>query len=153
MNNFLKILYVTIFITFGLTTLIWAQDIDFKKIELDSFIEYEKETIQEVKRKMIKIARPISFNAKMKRYPEKKTMTYVYTAMEIAGMDPLPEVNHRMFIETKKGRIIPVYVEKSIVTKLRRGLSEEEKAIFLGYHVYSYAKGPAILVVDFATVK
>ena len=119
----------------------------FNSIQLDSFIEQEKKAGEG--KKMIKMAVPVSFEAKMKRFPEEKKMAYIYTAMEMAGVNPLPEVEHRMFVESQQGRIIPVYVEKEAVKKLKAGLKEEDSARFLAYHVYSYAKGPALLVVDF----
>jgi len=119
----------------------------FNSIHLDSFIEQEKKVGEG--KKMIKMAMPVSFEAKMKRFPEEKKMDYIYTAMEMAGVNPLPVVEHRMFIESRQGRIIPVYVEKEAVKKLKAGLKEEDSARFLAYHVYSYAKGPALLVVDF----
>jgi hypothetical protein len=125
---------------------------EFKKVELDQFIEQQKKTVQG-KKKTITMAAPVSFSAKMKRFPEEKQMSYIYQAMEVSGVNPLPEVNHRMFIESAEGRIIPVYVEKQTVEKLQRGLKEDQKANFVGYHVYNYSKGPAVLVVDFTPVQ
>lgn len=125
---------------------------EFKTVELDRFIEQEKKAVGKGN-KLIRMAVPVSFAAKMKRQPEEKPLSYVYTAMEVAGVKPLPEVGHRMFVESGGGRIIPVYVEKQAAARLARGLKEEESARFLGYHLYSYAKGPAILVVDFVDAK
>ena len=125
-----------------------AKEKEFKNVELDGFIVREKNAIGNG-RKVIKLADPISFEAKMKRHPEERQMSYIYKALEVAGVNPMPEVNHRMFIESEEGRIIPVYVEKNVVEKLIKGLKVEGRAKFIGYHVYSYAKGPAILVVDF----
>lgn len=124
----------------------------FASIELDRFIEQEQKAIGNGK-KMIKMAVPVSFEARMKRLPEQRQMEYIYTALELIGVSPMPEVHHRMFIESGEGRIIPVYVEQKAVARLNSGLKEEEKAVFRGYHVYSYAKGPAIMVVDFAAVQ
>ncbi len=120
----------------------------FKEIDLDRFIEAG--TLGSEGKKIIKIAEPVVFSAKMKRYPDKKEMSYVYTALQIAGVDPVPEVNHRMFVESREGRIIPVYVEKEAVAKINGGLREEQEAYFFGYHLYNYEKGPAIMVVDYA---
>lgn len=125
-----------------------AQDTTFQKVELDQFIEQQKSSIKG-NQKVITMAAPVSFTAKMKRFPEEKVMNYIYQAMEVSGVTPMPEVHHRMFIESAGGRIIPVYVEMNTVEKLQKGLKEEQKANFIGYHVYNYAKGPAILVVDF----
>lgn len=123
----------------------------FSQVELDSFIEQEKHAAEKGA-KLIKMAKPVSFDARMKRLPEERQVSYVYKALELSGVSPMPEIHHRMFVESDGGRIIPVYVEKGAVQKLNAGLKEEEKAHFLGYHVYSYAKGPAILVVDFAAI-
>lgn len=127
-----------------------AENENFKPVELDSFIRRQKSPGG--KQRIIKMADPVSFKARMKRYPEEKNMSYVYTALKMAGVEPLPTVDHRMFVESEQGRIIPVYVEKQAAAKLRTGLREEQSARFMGYHVYNYAKGPAILVVDFERV-
>ncbi|WP_051553808.1 hypothetical protein [Desulfobulbus elongatus] len=121
----------------------------FATIELDRFIEQEQRLVNNSK-KLIKMAAPVTFEAKMKRLPEEKKMEYIYTALEVAGVSPMPKVQHRMFLESREGRILPVYVEENAVKKLNAGLKEDVTARFQGYHVYTYAKGPAILVVDFA---
>lgn len=129
-----------------------TQNGKFKTIELDSFIEQEKKSVEKGKR-VIKMAAPVSFEARMKRLPEERKLSYVYEVLEMSGVKPLPEVGHRMFVETRGGRIIPVYVEKQTVAKIGKELKEGKTARFLGYHLYSYAKGPAVMVVDFAGVK
>jgi hypothetical protein len=146
------ILFLAFFVHIMNPYCICAEDEKFKAVELDRFIEQEQKSAGEGKR-MIKMFAPVSFEAKMKRFPEERELTYVYAAMELIRVNPLPEVHHRMFVESAEGRIIPVYVEKEAAAKLAAGLKEEDKARFVGYHVYSYAKGPAILVVGFAPVK
>ncbi len=128
-----------------------ASEGTFKNVDLDSFIVQEQKVGE--KGKIIKMAEPLGFDAVMKRFPEERELSYIYKALELAGVDPLPEVNHRMFIESAEGRIIPVYIEKEAVKKVKKGLKVEQKAHWMGYHVYSYAKGPAILVVDYTFIK
>jgi hypothetical protein len=146
------VLFLAFFVHIMSSYCICAEDEKFKAVELDKFIEQEQKSAGKGQR-MIKMFVPVSFEAKMKRFPEEREVTYVYTAMELIGVNPLPEVHHRMFVESAGGRIIPVYVEKEAAAKLAAALKEEDKARFVGYHVYSYAKGPAILVVGFAPVK
>lgn len=125
---------------------------DFVRVELDRFIEQEQRVARGPElagRKLIRMAVPLSFEARLKRLPEERDLSYVYTALEVSGISPMPEVRHRMFIESAEGRIIPVYVEKGAAARLQSGLKLEQRARFLGYHVYTYAKGPAILVVNF----
>lgn len=128
-----------------------SDESEFAFVDLDTFIEQQKKVGKD--KKLIKMAEPVKFDARMKRFPEERKMSYIYMAMEMSGMSPLPEVNHRMFIESKEGRVLPVYIEKQAVEKVKAGLKEEEQAIFLGYHIYSYSKGPAILVVDYTPVQ
>lgn len=128
---------------------VFAADEEFKMIDLDRFVESEKQLVKK-RGKLIRMMKPVKFTAKMKRLPEEKQMDYIYVAMTMSGLgDNLPKVGHRMFVESEKGRIIPVYVEDEAVRKIEKNLKLEKNVNFLAYHVYSYAKGPAMLVVDF----
>jgi hypothetical protein len=124
----------------------------FRAVTLDSFVEQEKKAVGKGKR-IIRMAAPISFEARVKRHPEERPMHYVYEVLEMSGVKPLPEVGHRMFVESRGGRIIPVYVEKQAAARIGSGVKVGKTARFLGYHLYSYGKGPAVLVVDFDGVK
>ena len=121
---------------------------EFTAVDIDTFIVAEKGKVPKGK-KLIKMAEPISFVASIKRLPEQRDMNYVYTALEVAGVQPMPKVEHRMFIETSAGRIFPVYVESNAAQKFAENLHEDEHVQLLGYHLYNYAKGPAIMVVDY----
>ncbi len=125
---------------------------EFKAVDIDTFIVAEKGKVPKGK-KLIKMAEPISFVASIKRLPEQRDMNYVYTALEVAGVHPMPKVEHRMFIETSAGRIFPVYVESNAAAKFSENLHEDEHVELLGYHLYNYAKGPAIMVVDYQRPK
>ena len=127
-----------------------AIDETFREIDLDGFIEQEISAFEHVKgQRLIRMAAPVRFEASVKRHPEEKELTYIYTAFEVAGVSPLPEVRHRMFVESREGRIIPVYVENQAASRLANDLDEGQSATFLGYHAYSYSKGPALMVADF----
>jgi hypothetical protein len=152
MNGLLRIpVFLALALSFAAALPAADRDGGFRDVELDRLIEREKDAVEKLQKKKIVMAAPVRFFARMKRRPEEKKMTYVYTALEVAGVKPMPEVGHRMFVETEEGRIIPVYVEKEAAARLMKGLEEGERARFLGYHIYSYDKGPAILVVDFAS--
>jgi hypothetical protein len=120
---------------------------NYKPIELDKYISNHKG--KKDGKVVITMADPISFQASVKRYPEEKNLEYVYTALTMAAMRPIPEVKHRMFIETQEGEIFPVYVELNAANKIKYALKEGDNTRFLGYHLYNYSKGPAIMVVDF----
>lgn len=74
----------------------------------------------------------------------------MYQVLNFFPMNPRPVVNHRMFVTTPGGYIMPVYVEDQAVKTIRDGLKEDGKTVrFIGYHMYNYSKGPAILVTGF----
>lgn len=124
---------------------------EFKAVELDRFIEQEKKAYEKMgNRKLIRKAVPVRFVATIKRLPEQKKLTYIYTALEMAKISPLPDVEHQMFVESKEGQIISVYVEKRAATRLSKDMAEGQTVDLYGYHVYTYTRGPAILVADFA---
>ena len=121
----------------------------FEQVDLDLFIEDATRKSKAAGKKVITLAAPVRFHASLKRHPEAREMSYVYTALQLGGVDPLPVVEHRMFIESKGGRIMPVYVEKEAVGWINDRLKVDQQARFLGYHLFNYEKGPAILVVGF----
>lgn len=123
-----------------------SEDKGFKAVEIDRFIEVNKSGKKE---KLITLAKQVSFEASLKRYPEEKDMNYVYIALAMAKIDPIPEVEYRMFLETADGHIFPVYIPNELVKEIKDGLQEGDHARFYGYHLYSYSRGPAIMVVDF----
>ncbi len=150
MQGVMRVL-VPVFLSFLVVAGVLRAEEDFREVDLDVFIKQEKKAGEG--KKLIRMAAPLRFKAALKRFPEERQLHYVYTALQMAGVDPLPEIGHRMFIESAEGRIIPVYVEKQAVEKVKGGLEEGQKADFLGYHVYTYSKGPAILVVDYVPVR
>jgi len=120
----------------------------FTHVDLDQFIETERTA--DKGKKVIRMGKPIIFEASLKQYPHKREMSYVFTALELSRFDPLPEVEYRMFVESKGGVIHPVYVENQLVQRIKDQLKEGDSTAFVGYHLYNYTKGPAILIVDFS---
>lgn len=123
---------------------------DFNSVDLDAFIAQEKSRVERFKgQKIIKMSEPVSFQARVKQLPREKKMSYIYSALEIAKVTPLPEVTHQMFVESAAGQIISVYVERRVAERMASSLKEGQSVAWASYHVYSYSKGPALLVVDF----
>ncbi len=128
-----------------------ALDASFKTIELDPFIKQEVKTVAKFEgKKLIKMAVPVRFVATVKQEPREKEASYIYTALEIAKVVPLPNVDHQMFIETAEKKIISVYVEHHVAQRFLTETQPGDSLQFSAYHVYSFAKGPALLVTDFA---
>lgn len=86
---------------------------------------------------------PIRFTAAIRQAPDRIEATYVYTALGVMKIDPMPAINHRMFVETASGAVIPVYVWDEAVAHMTETQGPVE---LMGFHIYTYAKGPAIVV-------
>ena len=123
----------------------------YTKIDIDKYAALQRPD----RKGTTKIIRPkpVRFIATIKQHPKKRKVSYLYQALQFFPIDPRPEVNHRMFVTTPGGHIMPVYVEDGIVERVQKELPEEgPSASFYGFHVYNYSKGPAILLTGFDKV-
>ncbi|MEM6744054.1 MAG: hypothetical protein AAF676_10010 [Pseudomonadota bacterium] len=91
----------------------------------------------------ILVPAPIEFEARVLAAPEPIKTDYLSTALSMVGVSPIPQVGHRMFVETDEGLVVPVYVWQGAVDAFAPG---ERPLRMVGHHVYTYRKGPAIVV-------
>ncbi|MEM6974333.1 MAG: hypothetical protein AAF577_16175 [Pseudomonadota bacterium] len=112
-------------------------------VNLDSFVETTKPRTVGTR----EIVQPsgLRFTAAIKRAPEKIETKYIYQALAMMRVAPLPQINHRMFVQSAGGKILPVYVHDAAVPALT-GQPLEAPVELAGFHVYTYSKGPAIVV-------
>ena len=109
-------------------------------VDLDAFA-----TLRPVKKGTRDIVAPvpIQFEARILEAPEPIKTDYLMTAFSMVGVAPAPQVGHRMFVETDEGLVVPVYVWGGAVEAFAPG---EAPLRLVGHHVYTYRKGPAIVV-------
>lgn len=119
---------------------------DFTQINLKEYIDNSSLRFKD--NREIIVPKPVSFKAKIMSLPEKRKVSYIYTALDLVGVNPLPEVNHRMFLAASEEQVIPVYVEDVIAAQIVQHLKVDSSYQFLAYHVYTYKKGPALMIVD-----
>ena len=125
-----------------------ADEPSFRHVDIDRYIERMKPRKQGTRELFRPV--PVTFDASVKQHPHPRKVQYLYTVLDIFPLEPRPQVNHRMFVTTPGGRIIPVYVEDGLVERIRARLREDgQRTQFNAYHVYTYSKGPALLVVGF----
>ncbi|MEM9147260.1 MAG: hypothetical protein AAGC57_13795 [Pseudomonadota bacterium] len=123
---------------------LWAPAADERRlVNLDRFVETTRPR-HEGTREILAPA-GVRFRAEIKRSPEKIQTRYLYEALSVMQIQPLPAVNHRMFVESDGGAILPVYVHDAAVPMLSERPLETPIEL-AGFHVYTYAKGPAIVV-------
>lgn len=93
----------------------------------------------------------IGFTARLAEPPRKAKTDYLKTALSILQVAEPPPVSHQMLLLTPGGQRLPVYVEDKLVPVL--AAAERREALFVGYHLYTYSKGPAIVVTGYAPKK
>ena len=115
-----------------------------KMVNLDEYIIQQRPMTEGTK--VILNPAHIKIAARIKRHPEKRDVEYLYSALRMMQVVPLPKVNYRMFIESDEGQIIPVYVEDAIALQVSKKIPLDTRVLLKGYHVYNYSKGPAIVI-------
>jgi hypothetical protein len=95
-------------------------------------------------------ARKIRFEASIAVPPQPRKTHYLLEALQLMGVNPLPEVTQGMDIVSANERPLNVYMEKTAAERAGRELIAGDKVVLFGYHVYDSKKhGPGILVADF----
>lgn len=121
-------------------------------VELQAFINNEKAAYQG----KITIVPPlnISFTAVLKVLPQKKSTGYLYTALELMQVNPLPKVEYQAFIgapaiNKQGGEVIPVYMDNQLALALAKQNAKniiDQRLTWYGYHIYNFSRGPAIVL-------
>lgn len=117
---------------------------EYTHVDLDRFISIQKPAMPGTR--TILPPNDISFRGILMEGPKQIKIKYLFEALQIMNVDPLPKVSHRMFISSREGKVIPVYVEDNAIEEIKKTVKVDEEALFLAYHVYNYSKGPAVVV-------
>lgn len=86
------------------------------------------------------------FDAHIDQPPRTARTDYVRLAMSVMGIVDAPAIGHQMLLATPGGRRLPVYVEDTLVSLLTKAAAAQPDGQFQGYHIYTYSKGPAIVI-------
>jgi hypothetical protein len=118
------------------------QDDPYVKVEFGAFIVSHRSP-----QRIIPL-RPdrVRFLAKVLSAPEPVRTDYLMGVLKVAGVDPLPRVSNKVFLQADDGTIQGVYLEDGAAAQVRDTAPVGRRATFFGLRAYDYAKGPAILV-------
>lgn len=118
----------------------------YAPIDLHDFVNQKRTEYQG----KISIVPPkkIAFTGILKSLPQKKSTGYLYTALEVMQIAPVPTVEYQMFIAAtdSEDTVISVYVDNTLVDAIQKKLSPESHATWFGYHIYTFSRGPAIVI-------
>ena len=121
----------------------------YKKVDLDSYIKTQRphkkggKSILPIKRVM--------FNATLMSKPKQGKFNYIYMALDMMHMKPMPVIKHQVFVGAKDGEVISVYLEEHFAKVLEKhiklgNIKIGEDLVFKGYHSYNYKRGPAMVM-------
>ena len=116
---------------------------DRPRVDLDAFVAARQ--VAKAGTREIVWPEGLRFAGKLRSAPRKIDAEYIYTALSVMKVAAVPQINHTMFVESASGAVRPVYVRDDAVARLQAaGVGAEVE--LTGFHVYTYAKGPAIVV-------
>ncbi len=118
----------------------------YKTINLHDFTEEKRDTY--TGKIAIVLPQKVSFSGILKALPKKKSTSYLYTALTVMEVSPLPTIEYQMFIgdPNYKDTVVPVYVDNVLADAIQQKLPTETHATWFGYHIYTYSRGPAIVI-------
>ena len=121
-------------------------------IDLQTFINNEKAAYQG----KITIVPPLnlSFTGVLKTLSQKKTTGYLYTALQVMQISPLPAIEYQAFIGApadgeRGGEVISVYIDNRLATALETldaNALINQRRTWYGYHIYNFSRGPALVL-------
>ncbi len=119
-----------------------AQDDHYVKVEFGAFIAGHRSPQRIIPMHPDRVR----FFATVLHAPEPVHTDYLMGALKVAGVDPLPRVSEKVFLQADDGAIQGVYLEDGAATLVRDTVPVGGRAAFFGLRVYDYSKGPAILI-------
>jgi hypothetical protein len=127
----------------------------YQPINLQIFINNEKAAYQD----KITIVPPlnISFTGVLKTLPKKSSTGYLYTALDLMQVKPIPQVEHQVFIGApgsteKPGDVIAIYMDNRLADAILAMKTPilDTRVTWYGYHIYNFSRGPAIVLENVA---
>ena len=121
----------------------------YKKVDLESYIKTQRPSKKGGK-SILPIKR-VAFSATLMSKPKKGKFDYIYMALDMMHMRPMPVIKHQVFVAAKDGKVISVYLEEHFAKGLEKhivlgNIKVGQELHFKGYHSYNYKRGPAIVM-------
>lgn len=123
-----------------------TSDAAFTTVDIDTFLQHNVPPMRNSR--MIVPLKGVRFEATITAAPEPRQISYLYSAMSVMGVKNAPQVSHRLVLASPSRKPFAVYVTDELLPSLRSA-RPDQRGRFTGFHVYNYAKGPAILVTGF----
>ncbi len=149
-------LLILSFFSFAVSAAIGAAELEadlrgsYRPVHLAGFVQ-ENQLSEEMiakKQRLMKQPEAISFEATLVSRPKQGNYTLAYDALNLwSGNEKLPVIEHSAFVGfAAQGPVLGVYVAQGAV-KILEQLELDAPAVFYAVHIYTYAKGPRLVIV------
>ncbi len=92
----------------------------------------------------------IRFRAKLGALPVAQQADYLHTALNMMKISNPPQVKQRIGLDYGGERLLSAYIEEEAAKRLASQLKPGQARTFYAWHVYNYARGPALLIFSFS---
>lgn len=97
----------------------------------------------------------VSFHATLAAVPRVQKSDYLQMALRTMQVSQPPKVGHALLLRYGDGpdQQLVAYVEDAVAARLAAELKPGDRREFFAFHVYNYAKGPALVVTGFGPAR
>lgn len=141
--------FLLLLISFSATAVQINYRKEYPPVQLSDYIAANQisEQMAQKKQRLIKQPVPISFKGWAMAQPKSGKFELVHDTLSLWGDDAeLPKVNYSGFIASDDTPVLSVYVSDE-AAKHMQAIGVEKPAIFYAVHIYTYAKGPRLVIV------
>lgn len=95
--------------------------------------------------------KPVSFRAEYLQGPRPQKAEYLQSALKMMQISEMPSVNQAVLLRygPAESQQLVAYIESAAAQRLRQELKPGDRRQFFGFHVYNYAKGPALVITSY----
>ncbi len=97
----------------------------------------------------------VSFRAELAAMPRAQKADYLQKALEMMRMSEPPHVSQAVLLRygTAPDQQLVAYIEDTAAARLAQELKPGDVRQFYAFHVYNYAKGPALVITSFGPLE
>jgi hypothetical protein len=120
----------------------------YKEVDLKDLVAKSRTNLPG--QRIILAPSPIRFRAVLGALPVAQKSDYLLTALGMMKVGDPPKVSQRIGLDYGGDRLLSAYIEEGAAKRLAERIRPGQAQTFYAFHVYNYARGPALLVISFS---
>lgn len=123
---------------------------EYEPVQLVEFVKSNQisQRMIDNKQRLMKQPKAIQFEGWAMSVPKPGKFELVYDALKFWSSpdDDMLEVDHSAYVTAEAAPVLSVYVTHSAAESMKN-IGVKNKAVFYALHIYTYAKGPRLLII------